>query len=197
MNSPAEPPIPQTVEELRTQLLGLLHGFQSEGCPELDNVVGFLAGDSSVNFYRTPFHMKRGESLFNGEHGLFLATTNGLGALRGFVKVAKALYNAEHIFEPRMVALFLTVMISRWADLQTGKLVYGEPACSGSSSTNAIVNACLFNMNPLSAGEVQAISMWYQTKQEMAAEHESFTHEWWIMHETMNWILVKSTGAIG
>lgn len=195
MNSPAEPPIPQTVEELRSQFLELIMPFQNVSCPELDNVVGFLAGDSATNFYRVPFHMKR-DSLYNVEHGLFLATTNGLGALRGFIKVAKALYGATNINEPRMVALYLVVMLGRWADLQTGRVVYADPTCVGSSSTNAIVNASLFNMMPMSAGEVQAISMWYQTKQEMAAEHESFTVEWWIMHETMNWILVKATGAL-
>ena len=195
MSSPAEPPIPATVDELRNQFMSLMTGVMGQSCTELDNIIGFLAGDSAKDFYRVPFHMKRGDSLFNGEHGLFLATTNGIPALRGFIKVARALYGASHIDEPRMVALFLVVMVSRWADLQTGQVVYGEPTTVGSSSTNAIVNAGLFGVT-LSAGEVHAISMWYQTKQELAAEHESFTTEWWIMHETMNWILVKSTGVL-
>jgi len=194
MNSPAQPPPPTTIAELRQQLMGMLHQFQSELHPELDNVLGFLAGDQSDNFYRVPFHMKR-DSIYNIEHGLFLAATNGVASLRGYIKVTKALYNTE-LSEARMMALYLIVMISRWADLGSGMSVYGSPTCPGSSSTNAIVNAGLLGVMPLTAGEVQAISMWYQTKQEMAANHESFTAEWYVMHETMNWILVKASGGI-
>lgn len=175
-------------------MLELLQPYVTDKSVALTNILGFLASDQAVGFFQAPFHMQRG-SKWSTDHGLYLASTNGIPALMGFMKVARALYDADLKID-HMVSLYLSVMLGRWADLSSGRMIYADPGerqAAGSMDTVSIVNATIFGVCPMGVADVQALSLWSLSKADLHARRDGFHSEWWVMHETMYWLMVKGT----
>lgn len=192
-----QPPItqpPPKAEELRRQLISQLQGYcTSDDNIALTNVISLLADDKAVGFFNAPFHMGRG-SRYAVDHGLYLATSEGIPILNGFCKVVQALYGS-YVQMDQILACYMCIMTGRWCNLQTAAVVYPDPGirpCQSSMDTNSVVNAVYLGL-PMNHGNVLALTKWTMSKNEITATMDEFQPEWWVIHETLYWILVQSS----
>lgn len=175
--------------DARTQLLSLLarHKAAGEG---FERLVTFLASDQSAGFFAAPFHQRR-DSRFAAPGSLYQATIEGYKALLFLHRTATEIYTPTDI--DRLVMCFVLIMVSRWADLKTGRLMYTDTATAphASMATLTVVNAMSLSIE-LSAPETQAVLKHFASYSEMGTAFEPFNTEWWIIHQTMDFILVAS-----
>lgn len=190
---PPIPTAPPKTTDLRNAFIDQIKGMATAETPTLQNILGFFASNDGLTFFEVPFHYSRG-SRYSVDHGLYLAASQGLPIFRGFCKVVQSLYSA-HIDFDSLLACYLCLFTGRWGIIQTGSLVYPPPGhrpCGSSMDSNALINAFYFGL-PMTSGHVVALSKWSLSKSEISATHDDFEPEWWVMHETLYWIMVQST----
>lgn len=174
--------------DLRTQILGILAAYKdsNQAFPKL---LLLLASDRTAGFFTAAFN-RRPNQRFSGSGGLALATITGFSPLLMFHSTAKQVYSEVSV--DRMVLLYIIIMISRWADLGTGRFFYQDPGPAGAMATTAVVNALGLGVTDLTAGEVQALTRNFESHESMMRGNEPFNSEWWIMQQTMEFLFRAS-----
>jgi hypothetical protein len=150
----------------------------------VQNIAKVLVSDQYAEFWEAPF--SHGSGRWDTKGGLAEATLLGYRAMRFLCKTADALFTK--IDEDRLVALYLTVMISRWCNVRTMQRTF-ERVQPASATSVAVSNAIALGLD-LTPVEVQALTGWFKSRPEMLKDHEGFSPEWWVISETMNWIFV-------
>lgn len=172
--------------DARAALAAML-GPHMAGCPKLTDVVRYLASDQAGGFYLAPFN-RNPKSRFAVDGGLVQAMLQGYKALRLLERTATALFSPVQL--DRLVLLYVVLMISRWADLRDGKVIFSDQGARGSISTTTLTNCLVFGITDLTAAEVQAITSWARGRTEMVGAHEPFNPAWWVLNQTMDFVFI-------
>lgn len=158
--------------------------------PIIKNIAQWLVSDQSSHFYEAPFNNFSGKwepHRWSSPGGLVEATRIGYQPLRILLETAKTIYTTPSV--DRVVAIYLSLMISRSLDVARGEVITDS---SGSISSVAVANALHFGMTDLNIGEIQALTKWWASRKEMAANHEGFSVSWWTINQTMDWLFTAS-----
>ena len=154
-------------------------------CPHVATIAKVLASDQYLGFWDAPFSHSNGR--WDSKGGLAEATLLGYRAMRFLVATANQLFSGK-VDEDRLVAVYLTVMVSRWCNIRTKQATF-ERVQPCSAISMAVSNAIALGID-LTPAEVQAITNIHASRSELVKDHEGFTSEWWVLSETMNWIFV-------
>lgn len=151
----------------------------------VQNIAKILVSDQYAGFWEAPFSHSSGRWDVKG--GLVEAALLGYRALRYLCATANQLF-AGNVDEDRLVAVYLTIMVSRWCNVRTKQITFERiQPCSATSV--AVANAMAFGLD-LTPAEAQALTSWFISRTELLKNHDGFTSEWWVISETMNWIFV-------
>lgn len=154
-------------------------------CPHVVTIAKILASDQYAGFFEAPF--SHGSGRWDHKGGLVEATLLGYRALRMLTATANQLFSGT-LDADRLVAIYLTVMASRWCNVRTKAITF-ERSQPASVTSVSIANAIAFGID-LTPNEAQALTNWYLSRTDMLKIHEGFTSEWWVISETLNWIFV-------
>lgn len=182
MNSPATPPTDPKVAFVHAVKDHIKH-------KPIADIARILLSDQYVEFWNAPF--SNGQGRWDAPGGLAEATVLGYRAMRFLMATAHSLFtplNTEA--ESRIVALYLSLMIGRWADARTLVRTFSKQNPASASSV-ALANAVAFGID-VRPTEVTALTRWHSSRIELAKEFDGFTTEWWVISETMNWIFVAN-----
>jgi hypothetical protein len=180
MNSPANEPTDPKVAFVHVVKDHIKHKPIAE-------IARLLISDQYADFWQAPF--SNGQGRWDSNGGLAEATVLGYRAMRFLMATANNLFSTlDADAENRIVALYLSLMSARWADVRNLHRTFSKfnPA---SASSVAVANAVAFGID-LKPTEVTALTRWYSSRIELAREFDGFTVEWWVLSETMNWLFV-------
>lgn len=182
MNSPTTPPTDPKVAFLHAVKDHIKH-------KPIGDIARILISDQYAEFWQAPF--SNGQGRWDVPGGLAEATVLGYRAMRFLLATASNLFNKmEPEAESRIVALYLSLMSARWADVRSMVRTFSKTNPASASSV-AVANAVAFGMD-LKPAEVTALTRWYSSRIELSKEFDGFTAEWWVLSETMNWIFVAN-----
>lgn len=154
-------------------------------CPHIVSIAKVLASDQYLSFWAAPF--SHGTGRWDGKGGLAEATMLGYQALRMLCATANQLFSGQ-VNEDRLVAIYLSIMVARWCNIRTKQTTF-ERLQPMAATSIGVANAVAFGID-LTPAEVQAMSGWFNSRQDMQKNHEGFTSEWWVISETMHWLFV-------
>lgn len=152
----------------------------------IKEIAKLLIADQCVGFWDAPF--SGGQNRWDGKGGLAEAMLYGYRAFRILNTTASTLYTS--VDTNRMLAIYLSLMIGRWANIRDLKHTFNRDNPASATSVG-VANAIAFGLD-LSPKEVQALTRWYSSRLEMSRDYEGFSPEWWVLSETMNWIFVAN-----
>jgi hypothetical protein len=182
MNSPENPPTDPKVAFVHMVKDHIKH-------KPIGEIARILISDQYADFWQAPF--SNGQGRWDAPGGLAEATVLGYRALRFLLVTANNLFNKlDEENEHRIVALYLSLMSARWADVRNLSRTFGKHNPASASSV-AVANAVAFGID-LKPAEVTALTRWYSSRVELAKEFDGFTVEWWVLSETMNWLFVAN-----
>jgi hypothetical protein len=151
----------------------------------VQNIAKVLVSDQYIGFWDAPFSHSSGR--WDSKGGLVEATLLGYRALRYLCATANQLF-AGKVDEDRLVAIYLTIMVSRWCNVRTKQITF-ERTQPCSVISVALANAVALGID-LTPAEAQAITNVHASRSELMKDHEGFTSEWWVISETLNWVFV-------
>ncbi len=180
MNSPANPPTDPKIAFLNAVKDHIKH-------KPIGELARLLLADQYADFWQAPF--SNGQGRWDAPGGLAEATVLGYRAMRFLMTTASNLFHTlTDDDQNRIVALYLSLMSARWADVRNLNRTFSKHNPASGSSV-AVSNAVAFGID-IKPTEVTALTSWYLSRIELAKEFDSFTVEWWVLSETMNWLFV-------
>ena len=155
----------------------------------IQNLAKLLLSDQMKEFWEAPFGSGRGR--WDCKGGLSESMLIGYQAFRLIITACDNLYHKVDL--NRMTALYLSFIVSRWCDLKTGARVF-DYRNKASITCTSVANAITMGID-LTPVEIQALTGWYLSRQEMVERFEGFTSEWWVISESICWLYVANKNA--